>query len=104
KVKHVVGIGLTVYYLAVVIKKCWNWTDDMRGVVISRQELETLSEAISQRDIPQYQPWLIEPSNADILQISIGFIIQILDKIHASEFIVCRYGISLGFKHAKKKN
>ena len=72
--------------------------------MITLDELLALRHAMAQKKTELYQPWLVEPANAEVLQISIEFIIQILDKIHASEFLVCRHGISLGFKDAKKKS
>lgn len=100
----IIGIGLTVTYLAMIVQKKIKWDKAIHNTCIKRQELMKIRDSILKADATEYLPYMYEPWNLDILLLSIDFIILILDKNHASEFIVCEYGISLGYNYAKKKS
>lgn len=101
--KKVIGIGLTALYLAHVVKKSRVLKMGTHYHVIHKQELEALKYSFDCENETDITAYMWEPENAQLLRLSTEIIILILDKIEASEFIVCEYGISLGFKYAKKK-
>ncbi len=101
---NVVGIGLTVMFLAMIIRRRRYWTSDLHNSLIRKRDLVLLNQSIINGESAKFLPYVQEPFNLDILQLSIEFIILILDKIAVSEFLVCEYGISLGYIYDKKKN
>lgn len=98
-----IGIGLTASYLSLVVKRIKHYIPSLvHKSCISKIELEELKETIWSKDDDQNSHktllgYLMEPHNLEILALSVDFILLILDKFAASEFVVCDYGIAYGY-------
>lgn len=99
-----IGIGLTVKFLAMILRKRTHWSDDLNKIKIRLDELISLRDKLLAKRMDGLEAYLQEPYNLEILLLSTEFIIQILDKIGVSEFLVCEDGVSLGYIYDKKKN
>ena len=103
---RIIGIGLTMAYITLIVKKINKYDpSQVHGQTIRRTELMQLKASLELSDISEIQMYMVEPNSREILALSVEFVILILDKYGASEIIVCDYGISLGYiKWNEKKS
>ncbi|MDP2173377.1 MAG: hypothetical protein Q8M98_07680 [Candidatus Cloacimonadaceae bacterium] len=95
---ELVLVGLTAFLLAKVVRRLIGFNVfALHGQHIRKSELIKLREYIAQGKASEIIPYLIDPASTDILRLSTDFVIQILDRFGLSDFIVCYYGISVGY-------
>lgn len=97
-------IGLAGMYLALIIKKAMHPHKLPDLVKIHIEELKNLEQAFAAKELTEISPYLIEPLNIDVLSLSIRLLLLMLDKIGATDFLVCKRGIALGFIYEQKRN
>lgn len=100
--RQIVCVGLTGAYLARYIKHLGDvplqWTHGMGVTVDELREAMVLSSKITYlytSDVTMFE-------TTHIVDTSIKMMLQILDRLRASNFLVCYYGISLGFIYDSK--
>lgn len=99
-----VFVGLTASLLAKVVRRQVGFdVSALHGQRIRKAELIGLMSFIDRNAHDQITPYLIDPASTDILRLSTDLVIQILDRFGLSDFIVCYYGISVGYALWKRK-
>lgn len=97
---RIIGIGLTYYYLALVVYQLQNpWENEVNGLILPKESLLKLHAQIRSGEEESYLPYLISPDYKDILDLSVAYTISLLDRFQHSEILVCTDGISVGYGH-----
>ena len=97
-------VGLSAVFLAKIIKKIPKYQPaGLHGAVVGRTELEHFMDLVSSGDADELMCFAVEKQSLPFLLLSTRYYALLLDKFGTSEFVVCQYGISNGFKYWKKR-
>ncbi len=97
-------VGLSAVFLAKMIKKIPKYQPaGLHGATVGRTELEHFMDLASSGGADELMCFSVEKQSLPFLLLSTRYYALLLDKFGTSEFVVCQYGISNGFKYWKKR-
>lgn len=97
---RIIGIGLTYYYLALVVYRLHNpLENEVNGLAITRADLQKLLYQVQSGEEAEYLPYLLSPDYEPILKLSVVYSISLLDRFQLTEILVCTDGIAVGYGH-----
>lgn len=101
---RIITVGLTGAFLLKVLRKSLSYIHSNELLKITRDQLLHLLQVLDTDSSGEYEAYLPEPANKEILAVSAHFMIEVLDRFEQNQILVCTDGIALGYaRHISNK-